>query len=1255
MRSTRTSTVSRHPFVRACLSAGLAFFAAPALAQQDLSVEQEECIVFVWPCFSPNIAPAQQGMVFTDNGYVSSKGLNDLLESRESGSRELGCIQFFADPKLYRFDEIWDQETEQEISYPGIEDILHIGDLAYRNQQVWAPASNWDPIDKHANVLHIVYFNRDSLDWIDGWDASSLADPEFGDLAGLAWHNGLLYAIEWRPSERGPAHLFVLDHQGDDLVHLQTYELSSSDANGLAFWGDYFYVSVDVPGICDDEGRIHRYSLASLDTSGVNDPHYSYDYPIEPGWAHPHSEGLTFNNAAPQTELWVGATEYAVRLTTPDDDTEPNESSGQAHDYGNLPPNTSIVRQHLIMADSQDWYRFTAISPPPPGSSIQIAFDHSLGNLDLCVYRSDSSEVGCSEGTGNSEEVSLAGENAGTFFVKVYGDNGVYSPDYTVVISLFDAGQAPNQATNPSPPHGASNVSINSNVSWLNGGGATSYDVYFGTDPTPDAGEFQGNQIPTSFDPGTLGYGTDYYWRIDAVNDYGTTTGDVWHFTTQGGGGGDGYVFNRSTTCQDVMDDYPWDPIYEIDAFGHDDPYVYVWVQIDDIDVPIRFRFDWYTPDDEYFGGCESGWTPDPPYSWWKQWCYFPIEGTTMADMEGNWHVRIFVDNGSGWNQVSTETFTLRYELTGHTMCRDVQENDPWDPIDPTSVFYQDDEKAVAWFELSKVSNELDVLWRYLEPNGSEYAAPTYTIEDPNNFGWDFYTTFRTWAWIWVDGYSAATKCGDWTVEFFIKDVWGNWDLEYVESFQLLEAPNVDPTVVVTTLLDSLCESDALVLDIEANDNTYLDEVRLFWFDGEWNDLVLASDINEPKYNNPSYNLGTFTAGQEIQFYCQAVDTSGNEAVSAIDSVVIGSPIDPVILAWYSAGDHGDVGEALLEIPDDGTFSEPRVQGIHRLIVSMSDPIEPSSWAPEDVAISGIDTDGNPVDLGSIDVVTSLRDDGFTAVIEFTPALPDVARYCVTLDGIEGPCGGVLAGDNDRSFMALGGDAYGDGTVTNADLAFVRVRRGIDPIDPTAEDEVRADIFADGAVTNADVAAARVRRGNDASEIADPCGMALAGRQSRFAPRWPQIAPGVRHETYATDHRPDRGVDAAAPPQFMILQRADVLGGASGGAVAGSPHQGPVDPVFPREVDSVGRLSFLVGKGGRISGAGVATGEPARRVLPPLIRRVIGDVSRDGVVDANDLVELMTRFGSGNARYDVNGDGVVDTVDLLEVLKRMQD
>ncbi len=96
----------------------------------------------------------------------------------------------------------------------------------------------------------------------------------------------------------------------------------------------------------------------------------------------------------------------------------------------------------------------------------------------------------------------------------------------------FSGGGFPGKATDPNPDNGVSNVSINTDLSWTAGADANSHDVYFGTDSTPDSGEFQGNQPGTTFDPGTLSYNTTYYWRIDEKNDTGTTTGDVWSFTT---------------------------------------------------------------------------------------------------------------------------------------------------------------------------------------------------------------------------------------------------------------------------------------------------------------------------------------------------------------------------------------------------------------------------------------------------------------------------------------------------------------------------------------------------------------------------------------------------------------------------------------------------------------------------------------------------------------------------------------------------
>jgi len=68
------------------------------------------------------------------------------------------------------------------------------------------------------------------------------------------------------------------------------------------------------------------------------------------------------------------------------------------------------------------------------------------------------------------------------------------------IAELAGVQQPPGQATNPSPADGATDVSIDADLSWTAGPNTTSHDVYFGT---TSPGTFQGNQTATTFDPGS--------------------------------------------------------------------------------------------------------------------------------------------------------------------------------------------------------------------------------------------------------------------------------------------------------------------------------------------------------------------------------------------------------------------------------------------------------------------------------------------------------------------------------------------------------------------------------------------------------------------------------------------------------------------------------------------------------------------------------------------------------------------------------
>jgi hypothetical protein len=80
------------------------------------------------------------------------------------------------------------------------------------------------------------------------------------------------------------------------------------------------------------------------------------------------------------------------------------------------------------------------------------------------------------------------------------------------------------------PANGASGVSLQPVLSWNASSGATSYDVHFGTSsPPPLAASTTG----TSYVPGPLRVGTQYFWQIVARNGSDSNLSATWSFTTE--------------------------------------------------------------------------------------------------------------------------------------------------------------------------------------------------------------------------------------------------------------------------------------------------------------------------------------------------------------------------------------------------------------------------------------------------------------------------------------------------------------------------------------------------------------------------------------------------------------------------------------------------------------------------------------------------------------------------------------------------
>lgn len=129
------------------------------------------------------------------------------------------------------------------------------------------------------------------------------------------------------------------------------------------------------------------------------------------------------------------------------------------------------------------------------------------------------------------------GISSGTVYVRAEDNNrssGENSNNSLHINHMFIDGGAPlttppGQASNPFPSNGATGIGQSTTLSWTAGTDTESHYVYFG-DTMPPA--YQGQQAGTSFATPLLMENTTYYWRIDEDNDFGTTTGDVWSFTT---------------------------------------------------------------------------------------------------------------------------------------------------------------------------------------------------------------------------------------------------------------------------------------------------------------------------------------------------------------------------------------------------------------------------------------------------------------------------------------------------------------------------------------------------------------------------------------------------------------------------------------------------------------------------------------------------------------------------------------------------
>lgn len=185
----------------------------------------------------------------------------------------------------------------------------------------------------------------------------------------------------------------------------------------------------------------------------------------------------------------------------------------------------------------------TAIDVDPFDVTISWAASTGSGSISYDAYFG-TSEIDVTNGTGGTQLPNQTGTSidvgdlnlSTTYYWRVNSLNGAATTTGDVV--SFTTLSAPPQASGPDPADTETGVLPDKILTWdaSTGGGTITRTVYFGTNETDVAngtgGTLKGTVPSPVYEPGLLEEFQTYYWRVDIGNEAGTTTGDVWEFTT---------------------------------------------------------------------------------------------------------------------------------------------------------------------------------------------------------------------------------------------------------------------------------------------------------------------------------------------------------------------------------------------------------------------------------------------------------------------------------------------------------------------------------------------------------------------------------------------------------------------------------------------------------------------------------------------------------------------------------------------------
>jgi hypothetical protein len=233
-----------------------------------------------------------------------------------------------------------------------------------------------------------------------------------------------------------------------------------------------------------------------------------------------------------------GAASYDVSFGTVNPPPRVANTTAATYSPGTLSPGVTyywfvVAKSGGAAGSSPVWWFTTQLAPPVLSSPANGA-----AGVSLTPALNWSATVGAESydvHLGTSSSPPLAATTSATGYTPpALAPNTVY---YWQVVANGSGSSASatwsftTQAAAPplvTPANGATGVSVAPVLIWSASPGATSYDVYFGTQPSPP---LVSNTTGTSYSSGTLAAGGQYYWQVVAKGAGAASPSAIWTFT----------------------------------------------------------------------------------------------------------------------------------------------------------------------------------------------------------------------------------------------------------------------------------------------------------------------------------------------------------------------------------------------------------------------------------------------------------------------------------------------------------------------------------------------------------------------------------------------------------------------------------------------------------------------------------------------------------------------------------------------------